>query len=71
MGRGQSAVESLVGRAASAGSFSLEAPVTKSVRNEQQLRTEIMALIDEYYVARHAPKPFVRGESPAPVSATY
>lgn len=38
------------------------------VRSEAQIKAEIMALVEEYCAVAHAPKPFVAGQSAAPVS---
>jgi CDP-6-deoxy-D-xylo-4-hexulose-3-dehydrase len=37
-------------------------------RTEEQVRAEIMTLVDEYCRLVHEPKPFVAGQSPVPVS---
>lgn len=37
-------------------------------RSEAEIKAEIMALVDEYCAVVHAPKPFVPGQSPVPVS---
>jgi CDP-6-deoxy-D-xylo-4-hexulose-3-dehydrase len=43
--------------------------VSKSeVRSEAEIKAEIMALVEEYCAVAHAPKPFVPGQSPVPVS---
>jgi CDP-6-deoxy-D-xylo-4-hexulose-3-dehydrase len=42
--------------------------VSTATRTEAQIKAEIMALVDEYCAVHHAPKPFVAGQSPAPVS---
>ena len=41
---------------------------TPSTRTEAQIKAEIMALVEEYCAIHHAPKPFVPGQSAAPVS---
>lgn len=39
-----------------------------TVRSPEDVRAEIMALVAEYHTLAHAPKPFVPGHSPVPVS---
>lgn len=43
-------------------------PIPVPERSAGDIRLEIMALVDEYCRVAHAPKPFVPGQSPVPVS---
>src|SRR5215469_9743927 len=46
----------------------VEAGPAGAVRNEERIRAEIMALVEEYCRVVHEPGPFVAGRSAVPVS---